>query len=85
MPGNVNKKDLIQIESDLFEYILTKSIILFELTKDTQELVQFIIDSINDASHIKADKEELMKIIDISVKSAMRFNGIKNDRKTKIN
>lgn len=42
------------------------------------------MDSVNDATHLKADKEELMKIIDISVNSAMRFNGIKNDRKTKI-
>ena len=50
-----------------------------ELTKDPKELVPFIIDRVNDATHIKADKEELMKIIDISVNSAMRFNGIKND------
>lgn len=84
VPNNINQKNLIQIEPDLFEYILTKSTVLFELTKDTKELVHFIMDSVNDATHIKADKEELMKIIDISVNSAMRFNGIKNDRKTKV-
>ncbi len=84
VPNNINQKNLIQIEPDLFEYILTKSTMLFELTKDTKELVHFIMDSVNDATHIKADKKELMKIIDISVNSAMRFNGIKNDRKTKV-
>lgn len=83
VPNNIDQKNLIQIEPDLFEYILTKSTMLFELTKDTKELVHFIMDSVNDATHIKADKEELMKIIDISVNSAMRFNGFKNDRKTK--
>jgi len=82
---NISQDNLIQIEPDLFEYILMKSTMLLELTKDPKELVHFIMDSVNDATHIKADKEELMKIIDISVNSAMRFNGIKNDRKTKVN
>ena len=85
IPNNISQDNLIQIEPDLFEYILTKSTMLLELTKDPKELVHFIMDSVNDATHIKADKEELMKIIDISVNSAMRFNGIKNDRKTKVN
>ena len=85
IPSNISQDNLIQIEPDLFEYILTKSTMLLELTKDPKELVHFIMDSVNDATHIKADKEELMKIIDISVNSAMRFNGIKNDRKTKVN
>jgi transcriptional regulator with XRE-family HTH domain len=84
VPNNITKTNLIQIEPDLFEYILTKSTMLFEMTKDTKELVHFIMDSVNDATHIKADKEELMKIIDISVNSAMRFNGLKNDRETKV-
>ncbi len=85
IPNHISQDNLIQIEPDLFEYILTKSTMLLELTKDPKELVHFIMDSVNDATHIKADKEELMKIIDISVNSAMRFNGIKNDRKTKVN
>lgn len=85
IPSHISQDNFIQIESDLFEYILTKSTILLELTKDPKELVQFIMDSVNDATHIKADKEELMKIIDISVNSAMRFNGIKNNGKTKVN
>ncbi|MFC3909315.1 helix-turn-helix domain-containing protein [Legionella dresdenensis] len=84
IPSNITQENIIQIESDLFEYILMKSTLLLELTKDPKELVHFIIDSVRDATHIKADKEELMKIVDISVNSAMRFNGIKNDRKTKV-
>ncbi len=84
IPNHITQNNMIQIDADLFEYILTKSTMLLELTKDPKELVHFIMDSVNDATHIKADKEELMKIIDISVNSAMRFNGIKNDRKIKI-
>jgi transcriptional regulator with XRE-family HTH domain len=84
VPNNIKETNLIQIEPDLFEYILTKSTMLFEVTKDAKELVHFIMDSVNDATHIKADKEALMKIIDISVNSAMRFNGMKHDRKTKV-
>lgn len=85
IPGNISQNDLIQIERDLFEYILMKSTMLLELTKDPEEWVHFIMDSVHDATHIKADKEELMKIIDISVNSAMRFNGMNNDKKTKAN
>lgn len=84
IPSHIATTDLIRIERNLFEYILTKSTLLLELTKDPKELVHFIMDSVNDATHIKADTTELMKIIDISVKSALRFNGIKHDRETKV-
>ena len=84
IPNNIDQKDLVQIEPDLLEYILTKSAALFNFTKDTNELIHFIMDIINDATHIKADKKEILKIIDISINSATRFNGLKNDRKTKI-
>lgn len=85
LPSNITQNSLIQIEADLFEYILTKSTMLLELTQDPKELVHFIMDSVNDATHIKAAKEELMKIIDISVNSAMRFNGLRNEQKIKAN
>lgn len=85
IPNNISKNNLIQIEPDLLEYILTKSATLFNFTRDTKELVHFIMDIVNDATHIEADKKELMKIIDISVHSALRFNGIKNDKKVNVN
>lgn len=83
IPNNIDQKNLIQIEPDLLEYILTKSASLFTITKDTNELISFIMDIINDAIHIKADKNEILKIIDISINSATRFNGIKHDNRAK--
>jgi transcriptional regulator with XRE-family HTH domain len=80
IPNNINQKNLVHIEPDLLEYILTKSVPLFNMTKDTDELIHFIMDIINDATHIKVDKNEIIKIIDISINSATRFNGIKHDR-----
>lgn len=83
IPNNLDQKNLIQIEPDLLEYILTKSASLFTITKDTHELISFIMDIINDATHIKADKSEIIKIIDLSINSAIRFNGLKHDNRVK--
>ena len=76
IPNNLDQKNLIQIEPDLLEYILN-------ITKDTNELISFIMDIINDATHIKADKSEILKIIDLSINSAIRFNGLKHDNRVK--
>ena len=51
IPSNISQDNLIQIEPDLFEYILMKARCCFELTKDPKELVHFIMDSVNDATH----------------------------------
>ncbi len=84
IPNNDEQKNLIQNEPDLFEYILTKSTALFHITKDTKELVQFLIDIINDATHLEAEKKEIFKIVDISINSALRFNGCKYDKQVKV-
>jgi transcriptional regulator with XRE-family HTH domain len=82
IPNNINQKNLIQIEPDLLEYILVKCAPLFLITKDTQELISFIMDIINDTTYIEADKKDILKIVDISIKSVMRFNKKSNDKRT---
>ena len=74
IPNNINQKNLIQIEPKLLEYILLKSIPLSEITKNHQELTSFMMDIINDVTHIDADNKAIIKIIDISINSATRFN-----------
>ncbi|MCX7118211.1 MAG: hypothetical protein NTW94_10005 [Legionellales bacterium] len=83
IPNNIDQKNLIQIEPDLLNYILTKSAFLFNVTSDIKELIHFIMDIINDATHIEAEKKEIIKVIDISINSAVRFNGIKNDKQVR--
>ena len=83
IPNNLNQQNLIQIEPDLLHYILTKSAFLFSITHDVKELVHFIMDIVNDATHIEADKKEILKVVDISINSAARFNGIRNDTQVK--
>ena len=74
-PNNISQKSLIKIEPGLLEYILIKSAVLFDITKDRKELARFVIDIINEVTHIEADKKAILKIIDISINSAIRFNG----------
>jgi len=81
IPNNIDKKDLIQIEPDLLEYILIESAPLFLVTKDLHELIYFIIDIINDTTHIEADKKDILKIVDLSINSVMRFNEKPNDNR----
>ena len=81
IPNNINQKNLIQIEPDLLEYILNASAPLFLMTKDLHELICFIMDIINDTTHIEADKKDILRIVDISINSAMRFNERSNDKR----
>jgi transcriptional regulator with XRE-family HTH domain len=75
IPNNIGQKNLIQIEPDLLEYILSKCATLFDITKNKQELISYIMDIIYDATHIEAEKKEILKIIDMSINSIMRFHG----------
>ena len=83
VPNNIGQKNLIQIEHDLLEYILMKSVVLFNITKNTPELISYMMDIIHDATHIEADPKEILKIIDMSINSVMRFHGINDDSRIK--
>lgn len=76
LPDNISQKNLVIIENDLLKHILAKSINLVKYVKDTNELVNFITDVINDTTQIEANEETILKLIDISINSAMRFHEI---------
>lgn len=80
----IDIEDIIQIDPELLEYILIKSSSLFHMTDDSKELVSFIMDIINDVTHIEADRKAILQIIDMSINSARRF-GSKDARKTSSN
>lgn len=84
IPNNIGQKNLIQIEADVLAYILSKCTVLYALDITLREVVNFVMDLINDATHIDAGKKEIFKIIDISIHSALRFNGLKKDEKTSL-
>lgn len=84
IPNNIHRKYLVHIEPDLLEYILLNSLPLLSITRDKHELVCFIMDMIQDATHIEAEKTDILKLIDISIHSAMRFNDPVNKGREKI-
>ena len=84
IPTNCDKNNLIYIEHDLLEYILLKTAPLFLVTDDLKEVVSFIMDIVNDTTHIAADKKAILKIVDISVNSVTRFKGFLNEKKSSI-
>lgn len=83
IPNNIGKTNLIQIEPELLEYILSKCATLFDITKNKQELISYIMDIIHDTTHIEADQKEILKVIDMSINSITRFHGIKDDVRVK--
>ncbi|MFO2856808.1 helix-turn-helix transcriptional regulator [Legionella pneumophila serogroup 1] len=83
IPNNIGQTNLIQIEPELLEYILTKCATLFDITKNKQELLSYIMDIIHDATHIEADQKEILKVIDMSINSITRFHGINDDVRVK--
>lgn len=77
------KSNSIIIERDLLECIISKALGLLIIMKDKQELTPFIMDIIDDVTQIDANKEDLLKIIEISVNSAIRFNESSYDIRAK--
>ena len=65
---------LIEIEPILLKYILSKSSVLFSLSNDTDSIINFIVETISDASHLDVDTKTIHKIIDMMVSSATFFN-----------
>lgn len=76
VPDNIEKKQITCIETDILHYIITKSLSLSTLAKEPEELALFILAIIQDVIHVRAEKKEVFKIIDISINSAMHFNKI---------
>lgn len=82
-----NDKTLSHVEIDLglLKYILIKSDDLFSYTENKENVVNFIVDAVYDASHLNADAETTKKIIDMMVSSASKLNLHKNKKGKMIN
>ncbi len=78
---------MIEIAPDLLKYILKKSSILFQLSKNTDEIINFIVEAAYDASHLKTDPKTIHKIIDMMISSAtlMSQERMSNPREATIN
>lgn len=81
--NSLKTSNSIFIERDLLEHIILKALELLMLMKDKKELAPFIMDIIDDVTQIDASKEDLLKIIEISVNSAIRFNESSYDIRAK--
>lgn len=71
----------ISIEPELLKYILNKSSLLLSSSKDTKSVINFIFDTIYDASHLEVEPKTIYKIVDMMVSSAIRLNSNQDDVK----
>lgn len=72
-PTDLKQTELIGIDYELLRYILLRVAPLFSTTHDSTEVVNFVMDIVYDSSHLDTDHKTILKIIDISVSSAGRF------------
>jgi len=73
---------IIEISPDLLKYILRKCHVLFELSNNSDEVVNFIVETIYDATHLNSDTQTIHKIIDMMISSATLLNKKRMDSKT---
>jgi len=66
----------IEIERELLQYILHQCFFLFAETTETDKIIHYIVDVIYDVSHLNTDNKMILKIIDMMLSSAVRFNQI---------
>lgn len=85
IPNNIGETNLVQIEPELLQYILSKCATLFDIVQKKQELISFIMDIIHDATHIEANSKEILKVVDMSINSITRFHGMNDDVRIKEN
>lgn len=69
------QSELIGIDYELLRYILTKIIPLVD-ANNTDEVINFTMDIVYDASHLNAELKTILKIIDMSISSAKRFQKV---------
>ena len=72
-PNNFTQKNLIQIEPELLEYILARTLPLLQSIKDIKGIISFTMDIIKDCTYINADHDTILKMVEIHITSATRF------------
>ncbi len=80
-PKETKSTTLIEIESDLLQYILNKCIVLFPPTKDVEKIITYMVGVIYDASHLNADKKTILMIIDMMLSSAIQLSEIHKEKR----
>lgn len=68
----------IEINPLLLKYILSKSLPLYAQVKDSNYIIDFIVDTVYDAAHLDVDESTVKKIIDMMMSSATLFNKSKD-------
>jgi len=81
-PTSQNVGAIIEISPDLLKYILRKCHVLFELSSNSDEVVNFIVETIYDATHLNSDTQTIHKIIDMMISSVTLLNKKRTDSKT---
>lgn len=74
----------LEIELNLLRYILQKSIPVFFMSKEPQNIVNFIVDTAYDASHLNVDPETVREIVDMMISSVIRLNKTNQDGKNNV-
>lgn len=72
---------MIEITPDLLKYTLKKCHVLFELSQNLDEVINFIVEAIYDATHLHSDTPTIHKIIDMMISSATLIGSNKNAKK----
>lgn len=75
--------EMVNLDYELLKKILSSSCQLFGQKIDNEEVVCFIMDIIYDASHLKADRETIIKMIDMAISSATKFSSTQNNGPSK--
>lgn len=66
--------EIIEIDTYLLKYIITKSAKLISTANSLSNVVQFMVEVVYDASHLDADTNTIIKIVDMMLSSAKFFN-----------
>ncbi|MBI5448593.1 MAG: hypothetical protein HY939_07740 [Gammaproteobacteria bacterium] len=72
--NNKGFDERLNIDPDLLRYILIKMQPFFSNTSEVDAVVEFTLDLLYDASHLKTTKNMLHKMIDMAIHSAERFH-----------
>lgn len=70
---------IIEIEPALLKYILKQSHVLFGLTSNIDDVINFIVDTVYDATHLNSDSKTIHKIIDMMISSATLLKNRERD------
>jgi transcriptional regulator with XRE-family HTH domain len=80
-PLHEKQGETIRIEPSLLKYILKKSSVLFTYSDNHDEIVNFIVDTAYDATHLNSDNKTIHKVIDMMISSATLLKN--NNKKSK--